>query len=139
MLKRAVFDANFFSFLFLFHLVVASLLSCCLDFFCVSLLGLFPVSFFFCFSFFWMCSSFFSFCVLFLVVAASCTTVAPKKHGSQKLEDQRSAGFCAQPTSQTEPSQAKPQQHRADASQAKPKPEPSQHKQRGPGDQGPGD
>ena len=70
----------------------------------------------------------FSFCVLFLVVAASWTTVAPKKHGSQKLEDQRSAGFCAQPTSQTEPSQAKPQQHRADASQAKPNPSQTQAK-----------
>ena len=38
MIKRAVFNAIFFSFLFLFHLVFAFLLSCCLDFFCASLL-----------------------------------------------------------------------------------------------------
>ena len=89
--------------------------------------------------FFFLCA-FFS---LFLVVAASWTTVAPKKHGSQKLEDQRSAGFCAQPTSQTEPSQAKPSHSNTEPTpakpsqtRAKPKPEPSQHKQRGPGDKG---
>ena len=74
--------------------------------------------------FFFLCA-FFS---LFLVVAASWTTVAPKKHGSQKLEDQRSAGFCAQPTSQTEPSQAKPRDQGTRGPGTG-----------GPGDQGPGD
>ena len=94
MLKRAVFNAIFFSFLLLFHLVFASLLSCCLDFFCASLLALFPVSFFFYVSFFWMCSSFFFLCAFFFfVVAASWPSQGkPSQSQSQASTSKRDQG-----------------------------------------------